>query len=80
MRPLVVCGDRDRVRFWRKIEALERCVPPAAARDALQAGLPEDATVQFYARSERKGGGSLGRPRFLAIAARSDATEARRVF
>jgi Uncharacterized protein conserved in bacteria (DUF2252) len=67
MRPLVACSDSDRLRFWREIDDLNPCEPPQDALKALHASLPSKATVDFYA-SRTKGGGSLGRPRFIVVA------------
>jgi hypothetical protein len=41
--------------------------PPSEIASALKASLPSDATHERFA-SRAKGGGSLGRPRFVAIA------------
>jgi hypothetical protein len=67
MRPLVACSDADRARFWRQMDELPAVRPPPAARAALKASLPEGAhEMKWVTRS--KGGGSLGRPRYVAIA------------
>jgi hypothetical protein len=67
MRPLVACSDADRARFWRQMDELPAIRPPSAARAALKASLPEGADeIRWVTRS--KGGGSLGRPRYVAIA------------
>ena len=68
MRPFVVCSDADRARFWNEVEAYPTVDPPADAADCLRSSLPETATVERFV-SRRKGGGGLGRPRYIAIAA-----------
>lgn len=67
LRALVVCPDEKRVKFWRDIDRLNPSEPSAALRSALVAALPAGAAgVRFAAR--RAGVGSLGRPRYVAIA------------
>ena len=53
--------------FWRELDKCPDADPPEAVRRALARSLPEDAGIVRFA-SQTKGGGSLGRPRFLAIA------------
>ncbi len=67
MRPLVACTDKQRAKFWEEVKAYPDAVPPAAVAAGLQRSLPVDAVLRRFA-SCRKGGGSLGRPRFIAIA------------
>jgi hypothetical protein len=67
LRTRVVCLDDKRAKFWDEINELPRAVPPEAVRVALVSALPSGAQrVRFAARSA--GGGSLGRPRYVAIA------------
>jgi hypothetical protein len=54
-------------RFWHEIEDCVEAQPPRPVRKALQRELPEGACVKRFAR-RRKGGGSLGRPRFVVVA------------
>jgi len=68
MRPRVACTDADRAAFWTHVAGLPAARPPAAALKALAASLPPDAGAPTFARRVA-GGGSLGRPRFVAIAA-----------
>lgn len=68
MRPLVACTDKDRRDFWRVIDALHEAVPPEAVQSGLQESLPAGAVVQRFA-ARVCGCGSLGRPRFVAVAA-----------
>ena len=67
MRAKVACSDDDRVNFWMEIDGLPAAEPPPEIATALKASLPADATLERFA-SRAKGGGSLGRPRFVAIA------------
>jgi hypothetical protein len=67
MRPFVAASDHVRNEFWRDIDKLDPADPPAGAKQALIESLPEGyAEVSFG--SWVKGGGSLGRPRFVAVA------------
>lgn len=69
MRPYVAVADHGREKFWDEIKHLPDAPSlPDTAKDALlSAGLPEGAMVERYA-SRIAGGGSLGRPRYVAIA------------
>jgi hypothetical protein len=67
MRAKVACSDDDRANFWKEIDGLPAAEPPSEIATALTASLPSDATHERFA-SRAKGGGSLGRPRFVAIA------------
>lgn len=66
MRPYVACTDADRLKFWDEVDGYPAATPPATVAAALEHSLPESASVRRFA-SRVKGGGSLGRPRFLAI-------------
>ena len=68
MRPLVACSDRQRAKFWDEVHGYPDAVPPPAVADGLRGSLPADAVSLRFA-SCRKGGGSLGRPRYVAVAA-----------
>ena len=68
MRAKVACSDDDRVNFWTENRRAAR--GRAAAGNCHRSeskDLPADATLDRFA-SRAKGGGSLGRPRFVAIA------------
>ena len=67
MRTKVACSDDDRANFWTEIDGLPPAEPPPEIVTALKASLPPDSTLDRFA-SRAKGGGSLGRPRFVAIA------------
>ena len=73
MRPYVAVTDHGRDKFWHEIDHLPDATPPdATPPDAVKkavesAGLPEGAVDIRYA-PRVAGGGSLGRPRYVAIA------------
>jgi len=67
MRPYVACTDDDRRKFWEEVDDYPEADPPAMALEGLKTSLPADALVSRYA-SRVKGGGGLGRPRFVAVA------------
>jgi len=58
---------RDPTVFWAKIDRLPDALPPARVTALLSTHLPAGATVTRYA-SRVAGLGSLGRPRYLALA------------
>jgi hypothetical protein len=68
MRPLVGCSDEDRVKFWKNMDECPEKSPPAPAARGLKQSLPPDASILRFAARLKQGGGSLGRPRFIAIA------------
>ena len=68
MRPYVAVTDHGRDKFWNEIDHLPDATPPDAVKKAVEsAGLPEGAGDIRYA-PRVAGGGSLGRPRYVAIA------------
>lgn len=67
LRPFAF-GSREANRnFWCEVDGYPDASPPADAQRVLSKSLPEGADVLRFA-SRRRGGGSLGRPRFLVIA------------
>src|SRR5262249_41708326 len=67
MRPLVACSAKERTRFWQEVANLPPRRPPRTVMSDLRQSLPADASlVRFCSRV--KGSGSLGRPRYVAIA------------
>jgi uncharacterized protein (DUF2252 family) len=68
MRAWVACSDKDRAKFWADVETYPTAVPPVEVAEELARSLPEEAVIVRYA-TRRKGGGGLGRPRYIAIAA-----------
>jgi len=72
MRPFVAAADHARDAFWTEIKELlckePRKEPPPDARRALEKRLPQGYEDLRFG-SWVKGGGSLGRPRYVAVAA-----------
>lgn len=67
VRPLVACSDHERRKFWKEIRDLDRVTKPEVAGGILETALPKNCEeIEFATRVA--GGGSLGRPRFVAIA------------
>lgn len=71
LRAMAMTADREPEKFWAKMTKLldlPAAVPPDGARDALEEDLPHAGlTLAFRLRSEA-GVGSLGRPRYVALA------------
>jgi hypothetical protein len=68
LRDMALDAERDPVRFWSKLTALPEAVPTKRPQRLLKRGLPAGAeNIVFAARIA--GEGSLGRPRYVAIAA-----------
>jgi len=57
----------DTAAFWADVAHYKAAEPPSNVRRALRGALPSKAKFKRFAK-RRKGLGSLGRPRFLAIA------------
>ncbi len=69
LRPYVACSDGERVEFWTsEIDPLPDERPPDEVMAGFAASLPPEASLVRTARRPKQGGGSLGRPRFVAIA------------
>jgi hypothetical protein len=71
LRPYVACSDEHRRKFWEKdIDKLPTADPelPAEAIAGLRRVMPKRASIERLARRPKQGSGSLGRPRFVAIA------------
>jgi uncharacterized protein DUF2252 len=71
LRAMALDAERDPVRFWKKLTRLlsnPSAEPPDIARDALLRDFPNlDATPELRVRPE-VGMGSLGKPRYVALA------------
>ncbi|WP_439359061.1 DUF2252 family protein [Bradyrhizobium sp. DASA03007] len=67
MRAYVTCTDDERHEFWDDVEKYPRAKPPSAVAATLRKKLPPGAAFDRFA-TRVAGVGSLGRPRFLAIA------------
>lgn len=69
LRPYVACSDGERARFWKsKIDPLPDEQPAADVMAGFVAALPKEASLTRTMRRPKQGGGSLGRPRFVAVA------------
>jgi len=76
MRTLVQPSDAACISFWRELDACPDAEPPQGVADALRNSLPPGSTnIRFCSR--RKGGGGLGRARFVAAATWQGGTVAR---
>ena len=67
MREYVACTDEERLHFMTEVDEYPDAQPPASVQDGLRKSLPSDAEIIRYS-SRRKGGGGLGRPRYVAVA------------
>ena len=69
LRKAVLLPDAERKDFWDKFAALQACERPPAKKylQALQASLPDPA-IAFAPKPRTAGTGSLGRPRYVALA------------
>jgi hypothetical protein len=71
LRAIATAAGRDPVHFWAKLTQLlaEPAVePPADVRAALAKDLPTDGLTPAFRFRAKAGMGSLGRPRFVALA------------
>ncbi len=71
LRAVAMAADRDPVKFWEKLTKLlddPVASPPTEARTALAAALPATDLKVEYRKRLRAGVGSLGRPRYVALA------------
>src|SRR5581483_1152787 len=66
-QPLIVCSDRARKRFWREARDYPAAKPPREVARHLKQSLPTGSGKVHYA-SRVSGSGSLGRPRYVAMA------------
>ncbi len=64
LRDLVVVPERDRAKFWKKLDAATPEVAPARYRKVLTAAMPEPS-VAIKTQRRVAGVGSLGRPRWV---------------
>ena len=67
MRPLVAVSDAERREFWDEVDRTPTTEAPNDVATRLIRHLPDDAAIERFA-TWAKGAGSLGRPRYLAIA------------
>jgi hypothetical protein len=67
LRPFVVPSPYAREEFKKEIKVDPACEPPHGVKAGFNETLPDGAEIEGYA-TRTKGGGSLGRPRYVAIA------------
>jgi len=67
MRPLLEYSGHATKKFWRRVNEYPKAKPPAKVAARLKQSLPRHAGVQRFCR-RTVGVGSLGRPRFVAVA------------
>jgi hypothetical protein len=68
LRDLSVASDDERAAFWEKLRSAAPAVPPPPLEAALVAALPVPTPAGTVFAPRRVGTGSLGRPRFVALA------------
>jgi hypothetical protein len=68
LRELALGELRDPVRFWAKLDGLPAAAPTAEARALLVGALPAGASSSCKITHRVAGLGSLGRPRYVAVA------------
>jgi hypothetical protein len=68
MRPFVACTDDDRNKFWKEVGKYPVAKPPKKVVAGFEESLPGGARKPRFSTCV-KGGGSLGRPRFVVVAA-----------
>lgn len=69
MREYIGVSDKKRVTFWQKLMDLSPGDAPPPAAAGLQSSVPEKVAISKIAPVYGKGMGSLGRPRYVALAA-----------
>jgi hypothetical protein len=67
LRPYAIGSDLESGKFWKKVDEYDKATPPRDVVSLLKESLPKGAT-KIQTRSRVAGGGSLGRPRYVAIA------------
>jgi hypothetical protein len=68
LRPYVICKDGQRKKFWKEFEGYKSERIPDEIMAGFEKRLPERAVITMTAPRLGQGGGSLGRPRFVAVA------------
>lgn len=66
LRPYAERADGKPEKFWKEVAGYPKATPPPKVAEALRASLPE-GVEKVRLCSRRKGGGSLGRPRYVAV-------------
>jgi hypothetical protein len=67
LRPFVSPTEKTRADFAKEMETLPDFDPPGDVKAGFAESFPEGAVIEGYA-PRAKGGGSLGRPRYIAVA------------
>ena len=67
LSPFVTPSPSKREEFKQENQADPRCQPPDQAIEGFSKSFPPGSSIDGYA-AKSKGGGSLGRPRFIAVA------------
>jgi hypothetical protein len=67
LRVMATSGEREPIRFWTKMLGLPHATPPRNVQRLLKRWLPDGAVGVGFAH-RAAGLGSLGRPRYVAIA------------
>ena len=67
LREQVVVSDKQRAKFWSKIEEAKRTPAPATYRKALAEAMPQPR-LDMWTACRSAGTGSLGRPRWIGVA------------
>jgi hypothetical protein len=67
LRPYAIGIDDKPNKFWNEVAGYSKATPPRKIAETLIASLPEGAQLIRFC-SCVKGGGSLGRPRYVAVA------------
>jgi hypothetical protein len=67
LRELVMVPEKQRAKFWKKIEGARPEPAPASYRKAIAAAMPAPR-LTFKTARRTAGSGSLGRPRWIGIA------------
>ena len=68
MRSFVAVSDDERKAFWKEVDDYPDVDPPRKVARGFAARLPKHAEVIRFC-TRRKGGGGLGRPRYVVVAA-----------
>ena len=69
MREDVAVTDEDRAKFWQEIDEKDPdATPPHDVAASLMQSLPADSSEIRFAARPQKGGGGLGRPRYIVVA------------
>jgi uncharacterized protein (DUF2252 family) len=69
LRPYVICTDKKRKDFWKEFDDYENDASLSSeVLDGFKARMPKGAEITKTAPRPKQGGGSLGRPRFVAVA------------